>query len=470
MCSIAMKAGFSPVSLIPADLERDELANEIVNSFQYITKVSDIIFQRLDCKLSDVRARLDRINERAETAREKVAKITGSTKALRVFSSAKYPGEDERKDYESAFKTGTMPLPPGRDVTLVSSGKPLGRLTNRGNMLEKLEFFYVKLPDDVSAEYKDEGGLGSLPHSLVSVDSLLLFNTSQNPYKKYTLFDPLSGGMVRVHRPEVSQQNQEGGLAEAPHSILQGEQLQMVEKESYFYTPGLGDIPDFDAPPALPDLPGVADDLTYSGELGPGIAPSIPESLRAALPDLSELTENNVIHSSSTQSSANIPPPPICFPSIPVSIPNKDATDAPPIPPPPPPAPALTVPPPPPLPPPASMSIPPAYSSPPIEVVAERPIQLPSDNCTDARANLLEEIRRAGGTRNAKLRSAEQRKLQDMKKRKDAKETPGAVGGGDLIEALRRTLEKRQAAMSGLQPATSSTAQRNSEDDDDWAD
>ena len=44
--------------------------------------------------------------------------------------------------------------------------------------------------------------------------------------------------------------------------------------------------------------------------------------------------------------------------------------------------------------------------------------QLPSDTSTDARANLLEEIRRAGGTRNAKLRSAEQRKLQDMKKRK----------------------------------------------------
>ena len=79
-----MKAGFSPVSLIPADLERDEFANEIVNTFQYITKVSDIIFQRLDCKLGDVRARLDRINQRAEAARVKVAKITGSTKALRV--------------------------------------------------------------------------------------------------------------------------------------------------------------------------------------------------------------------------------------------------------------------------------------------------------------------------------------------------------------------------------------------------
>lgn len=44
--------------------------------------------------------------------------------------------------------------------------------------------------------------------------------------------------------------------------------------ESYFYVPDLGEVPDLDVPSYLPDLPGIADDLSYSADLGPGFAPS----------------------------------------------------------------------------------------------------------------------------------------------------------------------------------------------------
>lgn len=40
--------------------------------------------------------------------------------------------------------------------------------------------------------------------------------------------------------------------------------------------PDLGQVPEIDVPSYLPDLPGVADDLMYSADLGPGIAPSAP--------------------------------------------------------------------------------------------------------------------------------------------------------------------------------------------------
>lgn len=46
--------------------------------------------------------------------------------------------------------------------------------------------------------------------------------------------------------------------------------------------PGLGQVPEIDVPSYLPDLPGVADDLMYSADLGPGIAPSAP----GAIPEL----------------------------------------------------------------------------------------------------------------------------------------------------------------------------------------
>lgn len=38
--------------------------------------------------------------------------------------------------------------------------------------------------------------------------------------------------------------------------------------------PDLGKVPEIDVPSYLPDLPGIADDLMYSADLGPGFAPS----------------------------------------------------------------------------------------------------------------------------------------------------------------------------------------------------
>lgn len=52
--------------------------------------------------------------------------------------------------------------------------------------------------------------------------------------------------------------------------------------ENYFYVPDLGQVPEIDVPSYLPDLPGIADDLMYNADLGPGIAPSAP----GAIPEL----------------------------------------------------------------------------------------------------------------------------------------------------------------------------------------
>lgn len=49
--------------------------------------------------------------------------------------------------------------------------------------------------------------------------------------------------------------------------------------ENYFYVPDLGQVPEIDVPSYLPDLPGIANDLMYSADLGPGIAPSAPGTI-----------------------------------------------------------------------------------------------------------------------------------------------------------------------------------------------
>lgn len=58
--------------------------------------------------------------------------------------------------------------------------------------------------------------------------------------------------------------------------------LTLQAPENYFYVPDLGQVPEIDVPSYLPDLPGIADDLMYSADLGPGIAPSAP----GAIPEL----------------------------------------------------------------------------------------------------------------------------------------------------------------------------------------
>lgn len=61
--------------------------------------------------------------------------------------------------------------------------------------------------------------------------------------------------------------------------------------ESYFYVPDLGQVPEIDVPSYLPDLPGIADDLSYSADLGPGFAPSGPTH---NIPELPSFTEERV--------------------------------------------------------------------------------------------------------------------------------------------------------------------------------
>lgn len=50
-------------------------------------------------------------------------------------------------------------------------------------------------------------------------------------------------------------------------------------------------MPEIDVPSYLPDLPGIAADLMYSADLGPGIAPSAPSS---AIPELPTFNTESV--------------------------------------------------------------------------------------------------------------------------------------------------------------------------------
>ena len=71
-------------------------------------------------------------------------------------------------------------------------------------------------------------------------------------YKKYVLLDPL--GVVTKTRSTFEDTDE--GLADAPSTIVQREELNRQVAENYFFVPGMGHVPEIAVPDFLPDLLG----------------------------------------------------------------------------------------------------------------------------------------------------------------------------------------------------------------------
>ena len=70
----------------------------------------------------------------------------------------------------------------------------------------------------------------------------------------------------------------------------------------------------------------------------------------------------------------------------------------------------------------------------------------------DGRANLMEAIRKAGGTGKAGLKNAKERKRRrKAKKEEDAVPAASSEGGGDLLGDLHAALTRRRKGISGRQ-------------------
>ena len=205
-------------------------------------------------------------------------------------------------------------------------------------------------------------GLGSLPHYLSSVSSLLLFNTAENPYKKYVVLDPLEGAKTKTRDKIIEEENE---LSAAPITITQGEELGRAQQDSIMYVPLMPELSQLDVPEMLPQLQYVASDVFYSADVGASIAPSLANTV----PDLPNLAD----------------------PEAPAAVETQPQPAAPGEPPPPPPPPSAPAPPP--------------MAAPPLPSVGEQSGESSEEegggevgtgDSGDGRANLMEAIRKAG--------------------------------------------------------------------------
>uniref|UniRef100_A0A674BT52 WAS protein family homolog 1 n=1 Tax=Salmo trutta TaxID=8032 RepID=A0A674BT52_SALTR len=403
------------VPLIQSDLRREEAVHQIADALLYLETISTDIFTRVSESVERNRCQLQSVTDRIRLAQARVNKIKGSKKATKVFSSAKYPAPERLQDYSSIFSGATDPASQTRPRYRIQA--KLRPLDDKA-LQEKLCYYPVCVSSKKRSEDETEEGLGGLPRNISSVSSLLLFNTTENLYKKYVFLDPLAGAVTKTHTTLETEKEEKP--FDAPLSIAKREHVTInyytlflpPTAESYFYVPDLG----------------IADDLSYSQDLGPGIAPSGPTHTFPELPSFS----GEDMPGSQFQVAVPPPPPPPPPPPEPTHIPT--------------PPPGLPPPPPPPVNSPADASTAPVVGAP-SEVVE-----------SNSRASLLESIRNAGGIGKAKLRNVKERKME-KKKQKEQEQVVAAASGGDFMSDLFNKLAMRRKGISGKGPVGGDSAE-----------
>jgi hypothetical protein len=440
--------------LVEYDVSEDETLLDVFYSLERLSGTFDDIFLHIDKRLNDERNRLAKIHERVSTCQTKVSKVKGSKRATTVFSTAKFPAPKSLPAYPTLFSQSTdMPapfrpvndevryLPPNprksviQDKELLSEVQLItGRLNSYGSDMEKVEFIM------------EDQSLGPFPPSLASVGSMLLFNSSINPYKDYQTLDNL---LASTSRTKTSEKETGKQLASAPSTLLSGDALPDIAALDLTFKPEMGEMTALALPSNLP-LDFLAD-IQYQGAALPSIAPSfygkadysLPQitdgGMGGAMPSAKQPNLPNTI--SQPQASKNTPPPP---PPGQSSMP----------PPPPPPGNQSNMPPPPP--PPGQNNMPPppppmVNTAAPSAGDAKEVVEDDDDDDDDDDAgaagdgggmsSLLAAIK---GMNVNKLRKREEANVAAAKKQREEVSKPIS-----MMEEMRLRMQRRNDAISG---------------------
>lgn len=113
--------GIYKVNLIPSDLTMEETVLQIANTLDNLNGIVDDVFTRVMDRIKQNTDKTNRLKERIEVSRLKVEKLAGMQKAIKVFSSSKYPTSIIHSHYQSIFDLDGYQYKPNK-ITL--SGKP----------------------------------------------------------------------------------------------------------------------------------------------------------------------------------------------------------------------------------------------------------------------------------------------------------------------------------------------------------
>lgn len=428
------------VPVIPPDLRHEETIIQAANALNCLQSTITNIFDRIDKRISKNNDKINELSSRVTSASQKIQSLSGTKKAIKIFSPAKFPSSHVLKNIELTFNDAeeidsTPNILKNHEITSRIDTGPV-------NIQDKLLFFHFRSAKNKSTavEVSGQRGLGEIPSNSKSINSLLLFGTAENVYGARKGSDEMS--RVQRNRNKGAKKTDVGtgrGLIIEPAPLSLSNRQKGAEKrqQGLFYTPKLNEAPTIDLPADLPDLPGIAGDIQFDYIETHQIAPSLFFENFVDMPKVpqAEAHESIIIKS-------DLPPLVLSTPDTPKPVTSSVS----PVPPPPPPPPSL--------PDISSIAPPPPPPAPPMENTAtqSKPTSLPPIPApeVDVRSNLMDAIRKAGGARGGRLRAAADVARQTSSEQLDSiPDKPKTVTGGDLMADLHNKLLMRRKGISG---------------------
>lgn len=108
--------GIYKIDIVPSDLCVEETIYKIADSLDNLNGVIDDVFVRITNRIQQNIERTTKLKRRIDISQEKVKRITGMQKAIRVFSSAKYPSTIIHKPYESVLDLNAYKYEPQKRI------------------------------------------------------------------------------------------------------------------------------------------------------------------------------------------------------------------------------------------------------------------------------------------------------------------------------------------------------------------
>ncbi|GMR37084.1 hypothetical protein PMAYCL1PPCAC_07279 [Pristionchus mayeri] len=447
--------------LSSSDLSQEESVGQIVDAVIALSKVSDNVFSRLEARSREVQTRIEEMSKRTEIMKKKVERIPTMKTSVTIWSSSRFPGQ-EKLERSTVFDSyGTLPST-AEDESGRSALLPSSRLSTPLDLRREMEVKKHFFVPSALLPKKKEYPLPVRDREEDRLDLLGSFDCGKLAYgDEVTRRDEEEARKRRRDRERrakeeeasSSQLENETGLLSGHSRLFQSTN---GETSGLAYHVGglLQNVEDLDLPNILPDLPGVASDLSFdslsllhSSSLSPfDVFHSLPSTIDGGEKATGE-QETSYFRSSSFHFTLSL---------------DWSIDEAPP-----PPPPLLlqpTVPPPPPPPPPSTLFSPSAPPPPPL-MSPSTPIVSP--NGGDARSSLMDAIRKAGGTKNAKLKSAAMERKSGGKQLEEMEDKTSAIGkksngGGDLMSSLAKALEARRKVMTGKNDSGASMGRKKS--------
>ena len=297
-----MAATVATIHLVSSDLSHQETILQIVDALDHLEKITEQVFSRIQSKIDENAQKLASLDKRVDVADQKVKKLSEmKTKATCIYSSSKYPDENELNDYQTTFANMKVPFKVQDEVKIQDLVKTL----DVKEIKDKKRYFHLpmKKKPTVKQILDDTPDLRTPTKDSKSALSYLVFNTAENVFSKANKNDLMNTINQKSKSKKDTSDEPDGdftenSLGEAP-TFASGDGLM---DQGLLFAPALGDLPDLDLPDIL-DLPNLPTDLSYMTDLGPGIAPSIQ-----SFPDLTD--EDLIIPDEAAEAILAAPPPP----------------------------------------------------------------------------------------------------------------------------------------------------------------